>query len=485
MARRVGAGESVLKVASDFCVSEQTVRKWVRRWQSGGPIALLDRSSRPARLRGTPAERVAEIEGLRRQRMSSPAIARQLGLPISTVIKILRRLGLNRLKTLDPPVPVVRYERAHPGELIHMDTKKLGRIAGIGHRITGRRTGAINRHHGIGWECLHVCIGDASRLAYSEVLPDERKESATGFLERALAWFARNGVAVERVMTDNGNCYRSDMFRQACASQGLRHLRTRPYTPRTNAHHRMTADPVIGTPQLVALLKERIGRNPDLAGKIAARAAETGKRHQRLRANWRKEAEEHWNMVPMTVPRLALEVWRVIKDENWVLSAGTLNQWARKLWDFDRPYRHAGRELGTGTQIGTSLGVALANKGSGRLVVDLQPDGDLMYDAGALWMAAKYQIPLLIVMYNNRAYYNDWNHQIVMARTRGTDPSRAHIGMDLFGPAPDFAGLARSMGWWAEGPIENADDLQPALQRAVAQVKNGKPALVDAVTQHR
>ena len=136
-------------------------------------------------------------------------------------------------------------------------------------------------------------------------------------------------------------------------------------------------------------------------------------------------------------------------------------------------------------EIGTSLGVALANKGTGRLVVDLQPDGDLMYDGGALWISAKYQIPLLIVMYNNRSYYNDWNHQIVMARTRGTDLSRAHIGMDLFGPAPDFAGLARSMGWWAEGPIEKADDLQPALQRAVVQVKNGKPALVDAVTQHR
>jgi len=252
-----------------------------------------------------------------------------------------------------------------------------------------------------------------------------------------------------------------------------------------HAHHRMTADPVIGTTQLVALLKERIGRNADLAGKIAARGAEIGKRHQRLRAEWRKEAEKRWNKVPMTVPRLALEVWRAIKDEDWVLSAGTLHGWARKLWNFDRPYRHAGRELGTGTQIGTSLGVALAHKGSGRLVVDLQPDGDLMYDAGALWIAAKYQIPLLIVMYNNRAYYNDWNHQIVMARTRGTDPSRAHIGMDLFGPAPDFAGLARSMGWWAEGPIDNADDLQPVLERAVAQVKKGKPALVDAVTQHR
>jgi len=164
MARRIGAGDRVVNVASDLCISEQTVRKWVRRWQIGGAIALLDRSSRPARLRGTPARRVAEIERLRRQRMSSPAIARQLGSPISTVTKILRRLGLNRLKALDPPVPVVRYQRARPGELVHMDTKRLGRIQSIGHRITGRRPGAINRHHGIGWECLHVCIDDACRL---------------------------------------------------------------------------------------------------------------------------------------------------------------------------------------------------------------------------------------------------------------------------------------------------------------------------------
>jgi transposase InsO family protein len=160
--------------------------------------------------------------------------ARQLGLPISTVSKILRRFGLNRLKALDPPVAIVRYQRARPGELLHLDTKKLGRIQGIGHRITGRQSGAVNRHHGIGWECLHVYIDDACRLAYSEILPDERKESATAFLERALAWFARHGVAVERIMTDNGNCYRSQMFRQACARHGLRHLWTRPYRPRTN-----------------------------------------------------------------------------------------------------------------------------------------------------------------------------------------------------------------------------------------------------------
>ena len=196
--------------------------------------ALQDRSSRPHQLRGTVPERLSAIERLRRQRLSSPAIARQLGPPISTVGKILCRLGLNRLKALDPPVAIVRYQRARPGELLHLDTKKLGRIEGIGHRITGRRPGAVNRHHGIGWECLHVCIDDACRLAYSEILPDQRKETATAFLERALAWFARHGVAVERIMTDNGSCYRSQMFRQACAKYGIRQLWTRPYRPRTN-----------------------------------------------------------------------------------------------------------------------------------------------------------------------------------------------------------------------------------------------------------
>jgi transposase InsO family protein len=150
--------------------------------------------------------------------------------PRSTVGTVLRRLGLGRLKRLDPPAPVVRYQRQRPGELVHIDTKKLGKI-GIGHRITGRRTGMVNRHRGIGWEYLHVSVDDASRLAYTEILPDERKASD---LERALAWFARHGVTVERIMTDNGNAYRSHDFRDACARASVRHLRTRPYTPRTN-----------------------------------------------------------------------------------------------------------------------------------------------------------------------------------------------------------------------------------------------------------
>src|SRR6516164_481744 len=141
--------------------------------------------------------------------------------------------------------------------------------------------------------------------------------------------------------------------------------------------------------------------------------------------------------------------------------------------------------IGTSTQIGISLGVALAHKGTGRVVVDIQPDGDLMFDAGALWVAAKYEIPMLVVMHNNRAYYNDWEHQIRMAKLRGTDETKAHIGMDLFGPEPDFGALARAMGCYGEGSIDKPQDIRPALLRALAEVKKGRLALVDTITQHR
>jgi transposase InsO family protein len=176
---------------------------------------------------------VAEIETLRRQRMTGPAIAQALGLARSTVGAVLRRLGLGRLSALEPKPPAVRYQRAAPGELIHLDAKKLGKIDGVGHRFTGYHTGMI-RNRGIGYDVLHVCIDDASRLAYTEVLPSEGQEDTTAFLERALAWLQRHGVLVQRVMTDNGSAYRSKLFAAALRRAGLRHLRTRPYTPRTN-----------------------------------------------------------------------------------------------------------------------------------------------------------------------------------------------------------------------------------------------------------
>jgi len=175
-------------------------------------------------------ERIAELRG---QRLTGPAIARALGLARSTVGLVLRRLGLNRLALLEPRPPVIRYERERPGEMIHLDIKSLGRFERIGHRITGDRTGQ-SKSRGIGWDHLHVAIDDASRLAYTEVLPSLGREDATGFLTRALDWFARLGVTVERVMTDNGSAYRSKLFTQALHQAGIRHVRTRPYTPRTN-----------------------------------------------------------------------------------------------------------------------------------------------------------------------------------------------------------------------------------------------------------
>jgi transposase InsO family protein len=213
-------------------LSQRQAYRWLARYRAGGTAALIDRSSAPKHCRHqVPATRVAEIERWRRRRLSGPAIARRLAMPVSTVGGRLRRLGLGKLAALEPKAPVVRYQRERPGELLHIDTKKLGRIAAIGHRITGDRR---ERRRGAGWEAVHVCIDDASRLAYSEVLPDERKTSAVPFLERAVGWFAGQGVTVERVMTDNGSAYRSHRWRHACGALALRHLRTRPYTPRTN-----------------------------------------------------------------------------------------------------------------------------------------------------------------------------------------------------------------------------------------------------------
>ena len=248
---------------------------------------------------------------------------------------------------------------------------------------------------------------------------------------------------------------------------------------------RALGDTSLGIPALIEACEKRLAKNPELAAKIARRQVAIGERHDATWAKWQTDLRKDWDAAPMTTARLALEVWDVIKDEDWVLTANTMKHTVRKLWDFDKSYRHPGVELGTSTQIGISMGVALAHKKAGRIVVDIQPDGDLMFDAGALWVAAKYEIPLLIVMYNNRAYYNDWEHQIRMARLRGTDEKKAHIGMDLFGPEPDFGALARSMGVYGEGPFEDPKDVRPALLRALEVVKSGKPALIDTVTRHR
>ena len=232
--RVIDQGQTPTSVATDVGVCERTVRKWVARFRAEGSQGLQDRSSRPHTLRRpTPAPVVRQIAALRRQRCTGAQIAAQLDVSTATVSRVLRRLGLNRLSALEPAEPVRRYEREHPGELIHIDIKKLGRFDRPGHRVTGDRTGQSNSR-GSGWEYLHVCIDDHSRIAFSQIMPDEKKESATAFLKAALDYYKSLGVSVSRVMTDNGSCYKAFAFRDTCRTLGLKHIRTRPYTPKTN-----------------------------------------------------------------------------------------------------------------------------------------------------------------------------------------------------------------------------------------------------------
>jgi transposase InsO family protein len=238
IARQVASGQTPKTVSEAVGVCPRTARKWVERYRREGLAGLRDRSSRPHRLyRPTPQAVVEEIAVLRRQRCTGKQIASQVGVSPATVSRILRRLGLNKLSALEPAEPVRRYERERPGEMIHLDIKKLGRIDGVGHRITGDRSGQSNlraRGEGPGWEFVHVAIDDASRIAFAKVMKNERKRSATAFLKAALAYYESLGIKVERVMTDNGSCYKSFAFRRLCKRLGLKHVRTKPYTPKTN-----------------------------------------------------------------------------------------------------------------------------------------------------------------------------------------------------------------------------------------------------------
>src|SRR4051794_25130828 len=232
---------SLAEAAEAAGVSERTCSKWVWRYRIEGEAGLRDRSSAPKSIpHRTPEELVEAIAALRRLRMTGAEIAFCLAMALSTVSAVLQRIGLGKLSRLEPPEPPNRYERRHPGELIHVDVKKLGRIpAGrAGHRVHGQRQLQRNpRKAGrrtVGWEFVHVCVDDATRLAYVEVLGDEKASTAVGFLRRAVAFYRRHGVNVERVMSDNGACYRSSIHALACRALGIRHLRTRPYRPRTN-----------------------------------------------------------------------------------------------------------------------------------------------------------------------------------------------------------------------------------------------------------
>lgn len=231
--RVVDLKQPVGDVALALGISERTVYKWLARFKAEGMEGLQNRSSTPHHFAHQwPAPWTAMVERLRRDHRSTAyEISQSLKIARSTVSLILKRLGLNKLKLLDPVRPVRRYEWSEPGDLIHLDVKKLARFNKIGHRMTGNRKG---KNRGLGYECVHVCVDDHSRIAYVEVLPDEKKYTAIGFLLRAIRWFRKKGISIKRVMTDNGSCYRSGAFARACKHLGARHIRTKPYTPQTN-----------------------------------------------------------------------------------------------------------------------------------------------------------------------------------------------------------------------------------------------------------
>jgi transposase InsO family protein len=247
MVRRVlEEGVALTEAAEAAGVSARTASKWVRRYRAEGEAGMVDRSSAPRRVHNaTSADCLEAIAALRRLRLTGPEIAETLEMATSTVSAVLKRIGLGKLSRLQPAEPVRRYERSRPGELIHIDVKKLGRIGphGAGHRMLGRSWAKDGRtrtdSEGVrrlqtGWERVHVCVDDATRLAYVEVLPDEKATTAIGFLRRAVAFYRSHGVTVERLMTDNGSAYVSTAHAIACRALGVKHIRTRPYRPQTN-----------------------------------------------------------------------------------------------------------------------------------------------------------------------------------------------------------------------------------------------------------
>ena len=233
LVERLEEGWAVAEAAKAAGVSTRTAAKWRARWRSKGEAGLLDRSSAPKRTpRRTGADRVRAIELLRRLRMTAAEIAEVLGMALSTVSAILKRIGLGKRSRLEPLEPPNRYECSQPGELLHIDVKKLARFSRPGHRMLGRGRGRFET--AAGYEYLHVCVDDYSRLAYAELLPDERARSPIAFLRRALAFFAARGIAGQRILTDNGAAYLAHAYGRACCAFGLRHTRTRPRRPRTN-----------------------------------------------------------------------------------------------------------------------------------------------------------------------------------------------------------------------------------------------------------
>ncbi|GAA0999735.1 thiamine pyrophosphate-binding protein [Acrocarpospora macrocephala] len=445
--------------------------KWDHEPRSLASVpAILARAHRIAREQPAGPVYVALDAGLQEDQVSDPVplqdLARLAALPSALAPEpaALRDLA-RRLCAADRPVMVLGYPGRHPESF---DTLTLlAAEVGIGAVETHWRLNFPNRHE------LNVTGSAALERADCVLFVDvkdmgkatQRLESAT---RRITSRLAAGTAILDLGFNDVGISSWSEDYAELVPTD-----------------LQVTADTSVALPLLLDECRRVLAQEPQM--RRARREAwrdELRDLHRDTWAGWRTAADKQAGDSPVSTARLAAEVWEVVREHDWVLTAGTAAEWALRTWDFDRPHRHPGRQLGTATQIGISLGVALAHKGTGRLVVDLQPDGDLMFDVGALWVAARYELPMLVVMFNNRAYYNDWEHQERLARQRGTPLDRAAIGMAIDTPAPDFAAVARGFGWQAEGPVTDPDAVRAAVRRAADHVMaTGRPALVDVVCQ--
>ncbi|MGH2640381.1 MAG: thiamine pyrophosphate-dependent enzyme, partial [Actinomycetota bacterium] len=386
--------------------------------------------------------------------------------PIGADPAALRRLA-ELLAAAERPVVVPGYLGRDPAAFDRL--VELAETLGAGVIDTGIRLNFPNRHpqNVTGSDAIEeadlVCFLDVKDMGK----PTQRLESTTRTIRSRIPEGAR---VVDLGFHDIGISAWSHDFAQLLPTD-----------------LQVTADAAAALPELLRLVHDLVAADGDERRDARDRRRDALRAlHDRTWASWEEAARASAGESPVSTSRLAQEVGDAIRDHDWVLTAGTASDWALRTWDFDRPYRHAGRSLGTATQIGISLGVALAHRDAGRLVVDLQPDGDLMFDLGALWVAAYHRIPMLVVMFNNRAYYNDWEHQERMAKQRGTPVENTWVGMEIDRPAPDFAAVARALGWHAEGPIDDPDAVGGAIRRAVDVVTgSGTPALVDVVCQPR
>jgi acetolactate synthase I/II/III large subunit len=403
---------------------------------------------------------------------------------------------------LETEVALPDPERVTPGTLAYPDPQAIDQLAGmlaaaqmpvIIAGYAGRHPSAFQSLVDVAEAAGAAVIDRHDRLNFPTRHPLNVTDAETDLLRRADLVLAIDVKDLYGPLVELDRLTRTTKFviPSGCkiAEIGYRDLNiskwSDEYQQLVEVDLQIIADSSVALPLLAERVRQKTAADSAATARISSRSNEIGRIHDAAQAEWLEEAKRDWDKSPTTTARLATEVWDAIKGEDWVLTANALSNWALRLWDFDKPYRHPGNALGTSTQIGIALGVALAYKGTGKLVVDIQPDGDLLFDAGALWVATNQQLPMLVVMYNNRAYYNDWEHQIRLAHHRGTPVENAWVGQAIDYPAPDFAALARAFGWYAEGPIEDPAQVGGAIRRAIEAVKRGQPALVDTVTQAR